>query len=708
MPAAITFDTAITALPGIGSKRAQAFEKLGVATVGELLYHFPRAYQHRGQVKPLCETADGEVCAVMLTLAKEPVNVMVKGRMTLTKISAFDETGRCGITFFNQGYLKDVLKLGATYRFYGKISVRLGLYEMASPAFEPYAPGRPLAEFFPVYSLREGLTQKTIKDAIQYALNHCDFEKEEMLPAAVLTERQLPALRTALHWIHDPLTYSQLNEARNRFVFEELFLFSLSISLARGALAQGSAPVLNGANLDAFYQALPFAFTSAQQRCAQEILGDLTNKAGRPMARLLSGDVGSGKTVVAALAAYVCIQSGYQCALMVPTGILARQHFEEFSSLFGPLGIRVALLTGASTAAEKREIYAGLAQGDIQLVVGTHALITGKVCFAKLALVITDEQHRFGVMQRAALAEKGQDVHMLVMSATPIPRTLSLILYGDLQISEIDVLPPGRQKVDTFVVDERYRARLNAFIDKCVAQGGQAYVVCPSVDAQEPEEEGLVAFDYTQAQEARPKLKSAVTYTDELRAALPGRRIEFVHGKLKEAQKEKIMAAFAAGEIDILVSTTVIEVGVNVQNASLMIVENAERFGLSTLHQLRGRVGRGRRKSYCVLVSDAQGQKAKERLQALKENQSGYKIAEIDLALRGPGDFFPSKEGEAKQHGALNFRLANLCDDIELLKGAADAAARLAQADSALAAPENRNLSKHMKKMWLKYGITLS
>ncbi|MCI8590194.1 MAG: ATP-dependent DNA helicase RecG [Clostridiales bacterium] len=701
----VTFDTKLTELPGIGVKRAEAFAKLGVFNAGDLLYHFPRAYQHRGRVKPLCEAAEGEVCSVLLTIAQEPVNVTVKGRMTLTKVVAFDETRRCAITFFNQSYLKDVFRIGAAYRFYGKVTLKNAHCEMTSPAFEPYIPGVPLPEFYPVYPLSEGLTQKMVKDAVRFVIEHCDLDKEEMLPLSVREANNLPALGEALRFIHDPAHYTQLNEARNRFIFEELFVFSMGLSLSRRPSGRREAPVMREVELTDFYQALPFAFTPAQQRCAQEIERDLLNDEGTPMARLLSGDVGSGKTVVAALAAYLCVMNAYQCAFMAPTGILARQHYEDLSALLGNLGVRTALLTGSTKAAEKRSIYAGLADGSIQLVIGTHALITDQVCFQQLGLVITDEQHRFGVRQRAALADKGKEVHMLVMSATPIPRTLSLILYGDLQISVIEELPPGRQQVDTFVVDERYRQRLNGFIEKCIVAGGQVYIVCPSV---EPSEEELVDLSYKDTEEAMPKLKSAVAYTEQLRAEFPNRRIDFVHGKLKEAQKEKVMTAFAAGDIDILVSTTVIEVGVNVPNASLMIVENAERFGLSQLHQLRGRVGRGKRKSYCVFVSEAKSDASKKRLQALKENQSGYKIAEIDLALRGPGDFFPSKEGGAKQHGALHFKLANLCDDLDLLKAAFGAAEPLAKADPSLAKPEHAKLKNHLEKLWMQFGMTLN
>lgn len=690
-------------LPGVGEKRAQAFARLGIFCVRDVLYHFPRAYQHRADMRTLAEVNDGEVVSVLLTIAREPINVTLKGRMTLTKVSAFDETRHCAITFFNQGYLKDVLRTGTAFRFYGKVSVKKGICTMASPAIEPYIPGAALPEFYPVYPLSAPLTQKNIKDAVKCAIEKCDFTGADPIPAGVREGRGLMPLQEAFRAIHDPRNYTELDKARERFIFEELFVFAAGVAFARKDAVSLNAPVFAPCDTSPFYKALPFTFTPAQERCAKEITADLTAGDGRPMTRLLSGDVGSGKTVVAALAAYICIMNGRQAALMAPTEILAVQHYNDLKELFEGLGISCALLTGSVGAAAKRAAKAAAKSGEAQLIVGTHALLSDGVEFAELGLVITDEQHRFGVMQRAALTDKGKDVHLLVMSATPIPRTLSLILYGDLALSEIDTLPPGRQRVDTFVVDESYRARLDAFIRKNIAGGGQAYIVCPAVEAEE--DEGLVDIGFTGD---KPKLKNVTDYTAELRARLPELRIETMYGRMKGAEKERIMSEFAAGNIDVLVSTTVIEVGVNVPRATLMIVENAERFGLAQLHQLRGRVGRGSMKSYCILVSDSRGETARTRLEALRDNHNGYDIAKIDLEIRGPGDFFPSGDGSAKQHGAFDFRLANLCSDMGALQAAADAAHAIAAADPLLRSAEHAPLKARLAGLYGKLQGTIS
>lgn len=686
----MTADTPIKSFYGVGEKRAEAFARLGVETAHDLLRLFPRAYQPRGYVKRLCDTVDGEVTSVLLSVAATPSNTTVKGRMTLTKFVAFDDTGRCTVTYFNQGYLKDVFRLGSTFRFYGKIRKKGARYEMSAPAHEAWFENRPLPDFFPIYPLRDPLTQKNIKDAINTALHGCPLEDEEIIPETIRERYSLLPIKEALYHIHQPNDYSSLKAARDRFVFEELFTFACAVCMTRESVRGGRAPIMERVDTKPFTDALPFTLTPAQKRCAKDILLDLTNEKGIPMARLLSGDVGSGKTVVAALAAYITCKSGYQCALMAPTEILANQHYKDLSELLGALGIKTALLTGSVRAAARKKILSELASGEIDMIIGTHALLTDTVVFGNLGLVITDEQHRFGVMQRAALAQKGGDVHTLVMSATPIPRTLAHIMYGDLDISIIDELPPGRQKVDTFIVNETYRMRLLEFMRKQVRDGGQVYVVCPSIESEE--DEGLVGLDYHENAETKPKLKNAVEYCKELSEALPECRIEFLHGKQSGAQKDKTMSAFAEGKIDILVSTTVIEVGVNVPNASLMIVENAERFGLSQLHQLRGRVGRGERKSYFILVSDSETEVARERLCAIKENANGYKIAEIDLKMRGPGDFLPHGDKGAKQHGVFSFGIANLCDDMATLTDAFACAEEILRLDPGLMREEHRNL----------------
>ncbi len=687
-------------IPGIGAKRAEAFARLGIENVGDLLYHFPRAYEHRGDIRELAEVNDGEVCSVLLTIAKPAANVKVKGRMELTKVVAFDDTGRCNITFFNQGYLKEVLRLGATFRFYGKVSVKGGVCSMSSPTVEPYYPGAKLPEFHPVYPLASPLTQKNVRDAVNYVLDKYDLSDFDPLPAYIREGLGVEDAATAFEHIHRPNTYAELDEGRRRFVFEELFLFSMAVTFTRRGGVYELPPGMSEPDLTPFYRALPFTFTDAQSKCAAEILSDMIGD--KPMVRLLSGDVGSGKTAVAAFAAYVCVKNGYQCAFMAPTEILANQHYADLSALFGEMGIRCALLTGSVSAAGKKKIKTELSHGEIDIVIGTHALLSEGVDFAALGLVITDEQHRFGVMQRAHLTGKGQGVHLLVMSATPIPRTMSLILYGDLALSEIDTLPPGRQKVGTYVVDEGYRPRLDAFIRRNVAEGGQVYIVCPAVEA---EDEGLVDLAYDGQ---KPKLKNVTDYTCELKARLPELNIATMYGRMKASEKEAVMAAFARGEVQVLVSTTVIEVGVNVPNATLMIVENAERFGLAQLHQLRGRVGRGKRQSYCVLVSDSKSPEAKERLEALRTKSNGYEIAEIDLKLRGPGDFFPSGDGKAKQSGAYEFRLASLCNDMQTLERAAVLARRISENDPDLASPLHRGLKARLEEIFTEIKGTIS
>lgn len=685
-------DASVTVLPGIGGKRAQAFARLGIEQLRDLLYHFPRGYQNRGEIRRLSDGLGGEVSSFLLTVASMPQTFTLRGGIALLKFYAFDESGRCEVAYFRQNYLKDVFTIGAQFRFFGRLQKRNGVFTLTSPAYEPVMEGRPLPPLYPVYPLSAGLTQKIISAAVRAALTlPQDWETEDPLPKTVREKYNLCDLRTALYAVHLPQDFSSVAKARERFVWEELFFFALGIVSGKRARPHG-APVLQipGEMEEAFTRILPFTPTGAQMRVIREIEKDLQNPDSTPMARLVSGDVGSGKTVCAAAAAYFAAANRLQSALMVPTEILAQQHAQDLTPLLGKRGVRVGLLTGSLSAAAKRKVRQALQMGELDLLIGTHALITEEVQFANLGLVITDEQHRFGIFQRAALAEKGKVPHMLVMSATPIPRTLALILYGDLAQSAVDEMPPGRQKVDTFVVDSSYRPRLQAFLQKIVSSGHQAYVVCPCIEqmSEEEEEDGpLLPFaqagnaDITVEATASPKLQSAVDYAMELQRALPDCKVRFLHGKMKSGEKEAVMEQFAAGKISILVSTTVIEVGVNVPNATLMVVENAERFGLSQLHQLRGRVGRGQAKAYCVLVSDAKGETARRRLAVMKETNDGYQIAQEDLALRGPGDFFPSAEGESRQHGAFRFRLANLCEDMTVLQHAFAAAEWVQETD---------------------------
>lgn len=680
--------SAITVLPGVGKVRAAAYAKMGIATVEQLLYHFPRAYENRGNVVTLSTAPEGEKCATILTIATEPRVSLIRRGMSLLKFRAYDDSGTAEITYFNQDYLKSAFPLGATFRFYGKVERlsggRVKQFTLSSPVAEPWDDEKPLPALYPVYPLTEGLSQKQIAQNIAAAMSLTAKNRGDVLPDEIRHEMGLSTLSYALRNIHTPEDLPSLAIARRRLIFDELFRFSLGTAIMAKQARVACALPCEQNDLSAFYRSLPYALTGAQRRAIDDIRRDMASTT--PMRRILVGDVGCGKTVCAAAAMLIAVQSGRQAMLMAPTEILARQHAADLDEMFAPMGLRVALLIGATPPAQKKAIYEALASPDparrIDMVVGTHALLSEGVTLAAPGLVITDEQHRFGAGQRAALAEKNRNMHTLVMSATPIPRSMALMLYGDLDLSRIDEMPPGRQRVDTYVVGESYRERLNGFIRRQVTEGGQVYIVCPAIEerACEPGEVTLDELFSPDAASDKPPLKAAITYAEELQKALPDLApvIAFLHGGMKSREKDDIMRRFAAGGLKILVSTTVIEVGVNVPNAVLMIVENAERFGLSQLHQLRGRVGRGKRKSYCVLVSDAQGETAKKRLETMCTTYDGYQIAEEDLALRGPGDFFRVGSGQAiRQSGGIRFRLADLCDDSDLMTQAATAARTL-------------------------------
>ncbi|MBQ4574856.1 MAG: ATP-dependent DNA helicase RecG [Clostridia bacterium] len=678
----------ITSLRGVGQARAAALARLGITDTASLLRHYPRGYQHRGDIHLIAEPMDGAPHAYRLVVGTQPQNVMLKGRLTLTRFSAFDESGRCTVTFFNQTYKKDAFKVGCEYRFWGRLRHTMQGFELSSPITEPITEKKPLPDFVPVYPLTEGITPNFLTDLITRTLAEKELPIPEILPAELRSRLDLIPIAEALRGIHAPASYDELNHARRRLAFDELYLFALGMTRARDSRKRLSAPSLvppTGA-MERFFSALPFKLTGAQQCAVADILDDLArgDEKGR-MARMLSGDVGSGKTAVAAAAVYAAATAGFQSSLMAPTEILATQHYNDLAPLLGSLGITSALLTGSTPTAEKRRIKADLAAGTLDLVIGTHALITPDVEFLRPGLMVCDEQHRFGVMQRASLSERGS--HMLVMSATPIPRSLALILCGDLDISRLDELPPGRQKIDSFLVDSRYHERLLNFIRKQAAEGRQTYVVCPAIEAAE-EDEGLVGIDFTPDAPIKPRLKSAVDTAAELTEVLAPLKVGCMHGKLRPAEKDTVMNRFASGELDVLVSTTVIEVGVNVPNATLMIIENAERFGLSQLHQLRGRVGRGSDKSYCVLVSDADNPDTRTRLEALCSTNDGFRIAELDLELRGPGDFLPG-EHTARQHGGAEFRIAGIVSDAPLLESAFAEASRTLKEDPHLLIPEN-------------------
>lgn len=686
----VTLDSPVTVLGGVGAVRAAAYAKAGVETLGDLIYHIPRAYENRGDIRPLREARrDGGKTALVLTVATEPRAARLPRRMTILKFRACDETDAAEVTFFNQDYLKSKFTLGSVWRFYGVVEVkgRGSRYSMTSPAFEPWEEGR-LPDFTAVYPLSEGLSQKQLAQNVAEAMRLCAHRINDPLSEEIRCENDLPTLGYALRNIHLPESYTALAAAKRRLVFDELFFFALGLAGRKKRDRTPGALPCTKQNISPLLALLPYELTGAQKRAISEIAADM--RSDIPMNRMVVGDVGCGKTVVAAAAILIAVMSGHQAALMAPTEILARQHYSELAPMLERLGIRTALLVGATPAAEKRKIKASLANISpdmrLEVVIGTHALISDGVEFSDLALAVTDEQHRFGVAQRAALAAGAEHAHVLAMSATPIPRSLALTIYGDLDISKIDEMPPGRQKVDTFAVDESYRARLLAFIEKNVREGGQVYIVCPSIEENAEADSGEVGIDDIAEGgfEEKPPLKAAATYAEELAAALPDIRVSLVHGRMKPGEKDAAMRAFAAGESDVLVSTTVIEVGVNVPNASLMIVENAERFGLSQLHQLRGRVGRGSRKSYCILVSDSKSENARRRLGVLTKTNNGFEIAEEDLAMRGPGDFFGKRDGDVRQSGGVRFRFADLCGDAGLLAAATGAAHRILADDPQL------------------------
>ena len=665
------FGTELRYVKGVGEARARAFGRLGVHDLAGLVSFFPRAYEDRTRLVRIAELADGDLVCVEAVVGTEPQLSRIRRGLDLLRFRAVDETGAMQLTFFNQAYLKDQFRKGESYVFYGRAQVKGRFVSMTNPVFDRLADfGRVTGRIVPVYRLTSGLSQNTVRSAVRQALDLSQGRLPDGLPDCVADEYKLCTARYAYENVHFPADMQALSLARRRLVFEELFVLACALGLLRGGREGAQGRVLRGAGLGTFTGSLPFSPTGAQLRAMREAIGDMSS--GKLMNRLVQGDVGSGKTLVAAACIWYAAQSGAQSAFMAPTEILAEQHYATLTGFLEPFGIRVAKLTGSMRAAEKRAVLSGLASGEYALCVGTHALLSGGVEFRDLALVVTDEQHRFGVQQRAALAEKGLRPHILVMSATPIPRTLALMIYGELDVSLIDELPPGRQKVDTFAVDESYRARLGGFIEQLVSEGRQVFVVCPRI------EEG---------EEAGDGLKSAEEHAEELRQQLPGLRIACIHGKLKAREKDEIMSRFAAGETDVLVSTTVIEVGVDVPNAALMVVENAERFGLSQLHQLRGRVGRGKHKSWCILVSDAKGEEARARLHAMTHISDGFKIAEEDLRLRGPGDFFGSR-----QHGLPELHIADLGADMNVLKAAQDAAKRLLDSDPRLERPENKRL----------------
>lgn len=652
---AITLHTPLTEFRGVGPTRAAALAKLGLHTAADLLAYFPRDYEDRTLRESIAVLPPDAPAAVSALIAEPLRTSYLRAGMEVTKGRAVDHTGQLDLTFFNQSYVRRALHPGQAYVFYGQVT-GVGLHrQMTNPRFELEGKGELTGGITPVYPRSAGISQNFLISLLRTAFPACLNQIEDPLPPALRAEHHLIDAPQAYRSIHLPATWEDLQAARRRLMFEELFCLNLGLTYLRTRRESESALPFPSQDLAALTGALPFQLTQAQRRAIDEAAADLRKPT--PMSRLLQGDVGSGKTVVAAACALFACQNGCQAAFMAPTELLAHQHQATLETLLRQAGLRIALLIGSMTPAQKRQTTAALAAGEIDLVVGTHALLSEGVQFARLGLVITDEQHRFGVGQRAALAAKsGGDLHphVLVMSATPIPRTLALILYGDLDVSILDELPPGRQRTDTFLVNETYRARLNGFLRKEVQAGHQCYVVCPSVEEGETESG-----------------KAAQVWAETLRQRVfPDLQVGLLHGRMKGPEKEAAMAEFARGKTQILVATTVIEVGVDVPNATVMVVEDADRFGLSQLHQLRGRVGRGPAKSYCILLSNNRNPDTQARLKALCKTGDGFRIAEEDLQLRGPGDFFGHR-----QHGLPTFRAANLSMDVSLLQQAQAAAA---------------------------------
>ena len=706
-------NTDIGKLYGVGNAKKASYGKLGISTVEDLLRHYPRGYEDRGNTVPLSESDGLSKSSHVLCIGSEPKISLIKGRMSLLRFKAFDESGVCEITYFNQNFLKNVFTVGSEFRFYGKVEKKGSRYFMSSPVYEPVMEGTELPPLVSVYSLTEGLSQKQIAKDVRSGITLISArDVQDPLPDDIRKKYGLCVEAYALRNIHFPESFKALAAAKKRLIFDELFTFALGLSMSKKKNLKSPATPCKNWDLSELERILPYSLTGAQRRVIEEIRLDMSRDTA--MNRMVVGDVGCGKTVCAAAAMLIAVRSGRQAALMAPTEILARQHFADISALFLPLGIECELLVGALSAAEKRRIHKGLSEENedkrIKVVIGTQALLSEGVSFYAPGIVVADEQHRFGVGQRAALAEKNLLSHTLVMSATPIPRSLALAIYGDLDVSTVDEMPAGRQRVDTFVVDESYRSRLDGFIEKQIEAGGQVYVVCPSVEDTEGDGEADLLMDDVDGEgnvKRAPKFRSAVNYSEELSKKFPQYAVAFLHGRMKSAEKDEVMRRFAEGEDQILVSTTVIEVGVNVPNACLMIVENAERFGLSQLHQLRGRVGRGTRKSYCILVSDAAEGPSRERLLVMKNCYDGYSIAERDLEMRGPGDFLRgSGEGSVRQSGGIKLRLASLCDDMGIMKAAFAEARMLVESDPTLnGAPE---LRRRVESMFTLEGGTIN
>ncbi len=669
---------------GVGPNRVVLLNKLGIYTLKDLITYYPREHEDRSKPSKIADLENGQE-ALIEAIAVSRLNEIRTRRknMTIYKLIVRDDTGTALLTWYNQGYLKKVFNIGEKYTFFGKVTIKDGVTQIFSPTFDLEGKNKNTGKIIPIYPLTYNLSQNTIRQIIENGLNIVKDKLEETLPQYILEEYNLKEINSAIKSIHFPRDFEDFENARKRLVFEELLSTQLALLSIKNMNTMDNTGInfSKEVHMSDVINELPFKLTKAQLRVLEEIDNDM--ESSKPMNRLLQGDVGSGKTVVAIIAAYKAVKSRYQMTIMAPTAILASQHMEEFSKILDKFGIRCELLISGITKKKKDDILNRLKEGEIDVLIGTHAILEENVVFKNLGLVVTDEQHRFGVKQRKIISEKGNNPDILVMTATPIPRTLALILYGDLDISIIDELPPNRKKIDTFAVTKGMEERVNNFIKKQINEGRQAYIVCPLVEENEEIN-------------AKSVIELAEKYKNDI---FKEYKVEYMHGKMRPKEKDSIMEAFKNGEIDILISTTVIEVGVNVPNASIMIVENAERFGLAQLHQLRGRVGRGEYKSYCILKYNGNSEIIRKRMKVMQETNNGFIISEKDLELRGAGEFFGTK-----QHGLPEFKIANLFEDMPILKLAQNAAAGILQKDVKLENKENEKLRQMVNE---KFGKRL-
>lgn len=677
------YEVPITKLSGIGEKRAALFRKLGIETVGDMISYYPRSYENWSDTTDIGAVQPEEKCVVRGKVMTPVNTIRISGGRTMAKLSISDDTGYLNLVFFNNKYISSMLRYGETYLFMGKIAYDKYGCQMVSPEFCKVTEGDTIT---PVYHLTAGLNNHMMIRAAKEALSMLPQTIHDPLPSDICERYDLCDLSYALNNVHFPTDLNAMEKARHRLIFEELLVLNLGMRMMKSQSREQTAVHLLEDYTAEFIQTLPYELTNAQKRAISDCVADMRDKPS-PMNRLIQGDVGSGKTAVCAAVCYHTVKNGFQAAFMAPTEILAQQHFETFSAMFADTDVCVELLTGSMTAAEKRKTRERIESGESDIVIGTHALVSESTAFCRLGCAITDEQHRFGVAQRARLASKGEHPHVLVLSATPIPRTLGLIIYGDLDITVIDELPPGRTEVDTFFIRTDKRDRALGFLKKQVEEGRQCYIVCPLVE----ESEGV------------DELQNATDYAAELMLG-PFRDISvgILHGKMKAKDKEKVMAQFAANEISILVSTTVVEVGVDVKNATVMMIENADRFGLSTLHQLRGRVGRGQYKSYCILVSDNKGENTEQRLGVMCRTNNGFEIADMDLKLRGPGDFFGNR-----QHGLPQLDIADF-SDTETLAQSQEAAQTLLRFSPDLDDGSLRALRAKMRRLFAETENTMN